>query len=100
MKNKNEAQGNLTKYPKNHAERQLFDLLIKEGWAVYRKGWPDFACSKEGKFIVVEVKPKRSHRLKRAQHHVMNALVDQGVKAYRWTPDGGFEQVGPSTPTV
>ena len=86
--------------PKNPSERQLYDLLTNDGWFVEHKGWPDLACYKGNLFCVVEVKPKRSHRLKRAQARVMKALSSNGIICYRWSPDGGYERITPAKPTI
>jgi len=79
------------KPPINKAEAEFFNLMEAKGWELTKKGWPDFACFKRGKLILVEVKPKRSHRLKHWQRKLMLELVKHGVKCYRWSPDGGFE---------
>jgi hypothetical protein len=86
--------------PKNPSELECWNKLIADGWFVSKKGWPDFACFKDGKFAVVEVKPKRGHRLKRAQYRTMLALVKSGVKCYKWSPDSGFELITESTDHV
>jgi len=81
------------KPPKNKAEAGLFNLMSSAGWEVTKRGWPDFACFKDGKFVCIEVKPKRSHSLKMYQHKVMFALMQAGVKCYRWSPNDGFEPI-------
>jgi len=89
------------KIPVNKWEAQLFDILTGNGWKIYRKGWPDFACvKKDGEFCLIEIKPKRSHRLKAAQYELMLVLAAHGVKCYRWSPDGGFEPITPSIQKV
>jgi len=84
------------KAPPNKTEAMFFEMMKKEGWELTKKGWPDFACFKDGKLILIEVKPKRSHRLKSWQSKLMLELVKHGIKAYRWSPDGGFEPILPS----
>lgn len=79
--------------PRNKTERQLLDLMQDNGWELTKKGWPDFACFKDGKLILIEVKPKRSHKLKYWQRRIMLELIKHDVKCYRWSPDGGFEPV-------
>ena len=88
------------KKPKNPSERMLYDQLTQEGWFVDKKGWPDFACFRGGEFIIIEVKPKRSHRLKKAQYRTMLALAQRGIKCYRWSPDIGFELIITATEHV
>ncbi len=87
----------MTGRPKNKAEAALFDELTADGWFVTKKGWPDFSCFKNDRLILVEVKPKRSHALKKMQHQVMLALAERHIPCYRWSPDGGFEPITPST---
>lgn len=89
-----------TKPPKNKAESELFDLMKKEGWELTKKGWPDFACFRADEFILVEVKPKRSHALKQWQRRLMLELSKRDVLCYRWSPDGGFELISPPTKTL
>jgi len=81
------------KPPKNKAESELFNLMESNGWELSKKGWPDFACFKDGKLVLIEVKPKRSHRLKSWQHKILLELVKHDIKCYRWSPDGGFEPI-------
>ncbi len=84
---------------KNQYERECYEALRKEGWFVSKKGWPDFLCIRGDDIILVEVKPKRSHRLKKHQYLVMTALTKAGLKCYRWTPEG-FEKVTEKTPHI
>ena len=51
--------------PKNPHEATLFDIMKADGWELTKQGFPDFACFRNGEFCVIEVKPKRSHKLKR-----------------------------------
>ena len=77
--------------PKNKAELAFFNEAISKGWNLTRKGWADFFCWKDGKIMVVEVKKKRGHNLKRHQHFLFEQLVKFGVPCYTWTPDGGLK---------
>ena len=86
--------------PSNKSEALLYDKLKSHGWDITRRGWPDFACFKDGKFVAIEVKPKRSHNLKIRQSQVMQSLVKGGIKCYRWSPDGGFEEIRPTEETI
>ncbi len=76
--------------PKNPSEAELYKLMCASGWTVTRRGWPDFACFKDGKMILVEVKPYRGHHLKYWQHRLMQELAKKGVECYKWDPDAGF----------
>jgi Holliday junction resolvase len=82
-----------TKRPANTHEAELYDLMTEHGWEVTKRGWPDFLCLKGGKLVCIEVKPKRGYKLKSWQRRVMLELVKHGIRAYRWSPDGGFEPV-------
>ncbi|MCK4384717.1 MAG: VRR-NUC domain-containing protein [candidate division Zixibacteria bacterium] len=82
------------KIPRNQWEKECYLRLIEDNWNVTKKGWPDFACFRGEQFIVIEVKPKRSHNLKKDQEHLLETLSRRGIKCYKWTPDGGFESLG------
>lgn len=86
--------------PINEAEAQLYHKMIDGGWDVTRRGFPDFACFKDDRLILVEVKPKRNHRLKTRQKQVMEKLSSLGIECYRWSPDVGFERIMVSQPQV
>lgn len=77
------------------AEGKLYDLLTAQGWTVTKKGWPDFACYKDKRLIVVEVKANRGRRLKREQIRLMTQLAAHGIDCFRWSPDVGFERISP-----
>ncbi len=91
-----QEEGKIPREIKNPAERQLFQELISQGWQVTKRGWPDFACYKGDNLALIEVKPRRSRRLKRKQYQLMAALAKRGVKCFRWSPDGGFEPITPA----
>ncbi len=78
--------------PQNAHEAMLYDIMVKAGWHITKRGWPDFLCRKEGRLVAVEVKSKRTHKLKEEQKAVMLLLKSQGIECYRWTP-AGFEPV-------
>ena len=86
--------------PSNRSEALLYDKLTKAGWDITRRGWPDFACFKDGKFVAVEVKTKSSHNLKTRQAQVMQALAKSVIECYRWSPDGGFEEIQVNKETI
>jgi len=80
--------------PKNKAEACFYDLMIERGWELTKRGWPDFFCWKDNKFVLVEVKRKHSHRLKYRQRHVMQSLADYGVECYRFSAkDKSFTRI-------
>ena len=81
------------KKPKNDAEAALFDLMSKDGWTLTKRGWPDFFCVRGEELCAVEVKPSKKHSLKRNQLAVMGVLSAKGVRCFKWSPDGGFEEV-------
>jgi len=86
------------KRPKNPTEAAFFDMAEADGLVITKRGWPDFACfCPDGKFILVEIKPLRSSRLKAWQWKIMETLSSLGVECYRWSPDTGFTKI--SAPT-
>lgn len=46
---------------KNPAERAVAEKLFREGYAVFRRGWPDFFAVKDGDLRLIEVKPRRRY---------------------------------------
>ncbi len=82
------------------AEIQLRSQLEKEGWEVVHKGWPDFACLRNGEMIFVEAKRYRGDMLKKEQHYILTNLAKLGLNCFKWTPDTGFEKITPATPMV
>ena len=84
--------------PKNVSEAQLYDIGTQKGWVILKKGFPDLACwLPDGRFIFVEVKLKRSHKLKNEQLKMMKEISKYGIPCYRWSPGGGFEKITAST---
>jgi len=81
---------------KNTAEQQLYERLTDLGWDVTKRGWPDFACFRNGRVVLVEVKPNSQHPLKREQRRLMAALAGQGVDCFHWSPDGGPKRILPN----
>lgn len=79
--------------PKNAAEAALFELMEADGWKVTKRGWPDFFCVRGEELCAVEVKPSKRTPLKRNQLAVMGLLSAKGVRCFKWSPDGGFEEV-------
>uniref|UniRef100_A0A6H2A3E5 Putative VRR-NUC domain-containing protein n=1 Tax=viral metagenome TaxID=1070528 RepID=A0A6H2A3E5_9ZZZZ len=87
----------MTKQLKN-AETQLRELLEKDGWRVTHKGWPDFACVRDGEMMFVEVKGYRGEMLRKEQHFILTNLAKLGLDCFKWTPDVGFQEITPTTP--
>lgn len=85
--------GKLPRNLKNPAERQLFQELTSQGWEVTKRGWPDFACFKGDNLALIEVKPNKSHRLKKSQQRLMTALANLGVKCFLWSPNSGLQPI-------
>ena len=86
--------------PRNRHERELYERMVEEGWEAVKKGWPDFMFVRGEDMCVVEVKPKRSYKLKREQIFVMRQLAKFGVKCFRWDPVKGFESITPMSDRV
>ncbi len=82
------------------AEEKLRALMKKDGWEVIHKGWPDFACVRDGEMLFIEVKGYRGEMLKEHQHFILTNLAKLGLNCYKWTPDGGFEQILADMPFV
>ena len=95
--NENETKRqHLERLPRNKHEREFYDLMKGEGWFITKRGWPDFACFRGEDFMVVEVKEKRSHRLKKSQYRLLKTFARHGIKAFKWGSDEGFEEIHPS----
>lgn len=89
-------RGKLTNQPRrpaNKAEGACFDLLTAQGYEVQKRGWPDFIAWKDGKPLIVEVKPKSNSKLKIQQHRIMKYLSSMGVDCCRWDPDKGYRRL-------
>jgi len=78
------------KPPSNKAERAFWEFARENGWQAVKRGWPDFACFKNGSLVLVEVKPKRATPLKEEQEQIISALAKHGIECYRWSPDSGM----------
>jgi len=72
---------------RNTAEEEFAVLARSMGWEVTKRGYPDFICYQGNRMILVEVKKKSSHRLKKSQKKFMDYLSAHGVKCYKWSPD-------------
>ena len=84
--------------PLNEAEKKLFETLTEDGWEILTRGWPDFACFKDDKLMLIEVKALRSHSLKKEQHRILVTFAKLGLDCFRWSPDVGFERITAATP--
>ena len=80
------------KKPLNKAEAEFHNQQTINGWFCTKRGWPDFACFKEDKFKVVEVKPT-NQRLKHMQSMMLQALAAYGIPSYRWDPINGEQLI-------
>lgn len=82
--------------PANDAEGQLFDELTADGWEVMKRGWPDFVAVRNGKVLIIEVKPGKHDRPKVDQEFVMQLLADHGLNVALWNPKSGFRRYMPT----
>ena len=74
---------------RNKPERQFEETFAAKGWTVTKRGWPDFICSRDGQFMVVEVKRSASQGVFR-QRKVIDILKAHGVPCYRYDPAQGL----------
>lgn len=81
----------------NEPETALIDSLESDGWTVTKRGWPDFIAIRNGKVVIVEVKPNARHKARREQQFVMQLLADAGLNVALWSPDAGYRRVMPAT---
>jgi hypothetical protein len=78
----------------NNAEEKFKDLAKDSHWEVTKLGWPDFFCWKDGRIVIVEVKPDHGDsELKRTQRIILTALASFGIPCFRWSPQRGFTKV-------
>ncbi len=90
---RNDPLENIGFRSQNKTERELYNILTNDGYTVVKRGWPDFACLKNGEIILIEVKPNKDTHLKTSQYKLMKALSDKGIKCFRWSPDMGFQPI-------
>lgn len=86
----------LRRRPINEAEGAFFDELTADGWEVFKRGWPDFLCVRNGQVLAVEVKPSPLSRPKADQEFVLQLLADHGLNVAVWNPKTGFRRVMPA----
>jgi len=76
---------------RNRAELAFADAARAKGWTVTKMGYPDFICYLPGgRTILVEVKMKKTHKLKKSQFKFMNAMKRGRVSCYKWAPDNDW----------
>lgn len=68
-------------------ERAFAQKMESEGWEVYRNGFPDFLCVKDGKVIFVEVKRSKSEQPRANQYQILQLLNGTMIDAFLWSPD-------------
>lgn len=76
----------------NDTEEAFAALARSEGWAVTKRGWPDFICRRDGELMVVEVKG-RNDGLSYEQWQMIRDLRAAGIPTFVWNPDEGYSQV-------
>jgi hypothetical protein len=74
-------------------ERLFREEAAKAGWAVSKRGWPDFILRRGGEVVFVEVKARAAKSLKPEQMEIAEMLAGAGFKVYRWSPEGGFVRI-------
>lgn len=64
----------------NNAEREVIEDLLKEGWDVLTRGWPDLIAVKGKQVRLIEIKPStHSGELTGAQKRMVDALALLGI---------------------
>lgn len=74
-----------------HSEAEFYfrKLAEEKGWTLFKRGWPDFLCLRNGEVVFVEVKNGRDN-VSESQRKVLNILSGLGLKCYVWRPTKGF----------
>jgi hypothetical protein len=80
----------------NPAEAAFFEELTADGWEVFKRGWPDFICVRNGKVLLVEVKPTPVEGLRHDQVFILQLLADAGLNVAVWNPKTGYRRVMPA----
>jgi hypothetical protein len=62
------------------------------GWAVIKRGFPDYICWQGKQVIFVEVKPE-GDELSIYQQMVMQLLLSLGLECFKWTPLKGLQKL-------
>ena len=80
--------------PYNKAESKFYDEMKKRNWVLTKRGWPDFACFKDNRLILVEVKPDRGQkRIKENQFALLQLFASYGIDCYLWSPKKGMRPI-------
>ena len=67
----------------------LKNSLEKDGYKVFKNGWPDFLTLKNGRLRFIEVK-ERWDVLSKEQIAMMQVLSDNGFPCFIWSPQKGL----------
>jgi len=78
----------------NKHEQRAVHFLQQAGWTITHNGWPDFACEKGDKLLLVEVKRSgyidSTSFLSDDQFVLYKMLERHGIDYLVWRPDGLF----------
>jgi hypothetical protein len=78
----------------NAAEERFKELAKDSSWEVTKLGWPDFFCWKDGRIVIIEVKPDHGDsELRRTQRIILAGLASFGIPCFRWSPQRGFSRI-------
>jgi len=83
---------NLDPNNKNLAESAFTRRATSLGWAVIKRGFPDYICWKGKQVIFVEVKPE-GDELSVYQQIVMQLLLGIGLQCFKWSPIRGLQKL-------
>ena len=77
---------------KNITEAAFTRRATSLGWAVIKRGFPDYICWQDKQVIFVEVKPE-GYELSVYQQIVMQLLMSLGLECFKWTPIKGLQKL-------
>jgi len=80
------------KRPTPNSELAFKVAAQRAGWTVFKKGWPDFMCIKDGQIMVVEVK-HGSDKLSLEQKAMLRVLSNHGIRCFEWRESTGFRRL-------
>lgn len=69
-------------------EKKFDEWAKKEGYKIYKDGYPDRAIKKDGKVIFVEIKGPKD-RLRKSQKKMHGLFKELGLKVIVWQPRQG-----------